>query len=67
MDWPLKIMAGPTDTAYECYDVEADPRETRDLGEERCAPLVKRAKEIYGMMPVDLHGHLEDRPGWAAR
>jgi hypothetical protein len=67
MDWPLKIMAGPTDTAYECYDLEADPRETKDLGEERCAPLVKKAKAIYGMMPVDLHGHLKDRPSWAAR
>jgi hypothetical protein len=64
MDWPRKVLAGPKDTAYRCFDLAADPGEKNDLGEAACAPLVAAAKARYGMLPVDLHDHLRDAPRW---
>ena len=67
MDYPLKILAGPGDHAYECFDLAADPFEDRDLGEAACAPLVARARELYGVLPEDLRGHLRAEPRWGRR
>jgi membrane-anchored protein YejM (alkaline phosphatase superfamily) len=35
----MKIMATQNDSAWRCYDTEADPTEEHDLGEEACGDL----------------------------
>lgn len=67
MEWPRKILAGPRDEHYHCFDLEHDPGENEDLGEEACAPLVARAKEIYRVMPPDVEEHLYAQPLWGRR
>jgi len=62
MDWPLKIVAGPDDRAYQCFDLSRDPGEIHDLGEAACGPLVEAARRRYGVMPADLDHHLRDQP-----
>jgi hypothetical protein len=64
MDWPRKVLAGPEDTAFRCFDLEADPAEKDDLGEAACAPLVAAARARYGMLPIELRDHLRDAPRW---
>jgi arylsulfatase A-like enzyme len=66
MQGPLKVLAGPNDHAYQCFNLQSDPFEKDDLGEEACAPLVARARAHYHMMPADMR-HLAGSPGWAAR
>jgi hypothetical protein len=34
-----KLVAAEGDTAWHCYDVGADPGETRDLGAQACGDL----------------------------
>jgi hypothetical protein len=51
MQGSLKIQARNFDTRYHCYDVAADPRERRDLGEAACAALVASARDVYGGAP----------------
>lgn len=67
MRYPMKILAGPSDHAYACFDLATDPFEDRDLGEAACAPLVARAREIYHVLPEDLQGHLRSEPRWGRR
>lgn len=64
MDWPMKIVAGPNDHAYQCFDLSRDPGEIHDLGEAACGPLVEAARKKYGVMPADLDHHLRDQPRW---
>ena len=64
MDGPRKILAGPTDKAYKCFDLLNDPAEFHDLGEAACQPLVEAARRRFGIMPVDLAGHLSGYPRW---
>src|SRR6185295_17057114 len=64
MEWPRKVVAGPKDERYKCFDLERDPGETSDLGEDACAGLVGKAREIYRGMPRDLGKHLRGGAGW---
>ena len=67
LDWPRKILAGPGDHTYKCFDLERDPGEIHDLGEAACAPLVTAARARFGLMPADLQRHLGGAPGWGMR
>lgn len=67
MDWPLKVLAGPEDHFYKCFDVARDPEEIHDLGEAACAPLVAAARARYRVMPRDLVNGLRNTPGWGPR
>jgi glucan phosphoethanolaminetransferase (alkaline phosphatase superfamily) len=51
MQQSLKLEARSWDTGWNCYDVATDPEETFDLGLERCAHLVERARATFGRLP----------------
>lgn len=67
MDWPYKIVAGPKDHVYKCFDISRDPWEVRDLGEGACAPLVEAARARFGVMPPDLADGLRNAPRFGPR
>lgn len=47
----LKLEARSWDPGWHCYDVLRDPDELENLGVERCAHLVERAKSTFGRLP----------------
>jgi len=47
----LKLEARSWDPGWKCYDVEADPSESENLGLERCSGLVAAAMRTYGRLP----------------
>ncbi len=51
MRGPLKLEAREWDSRWHCYDVLADPREERDLGQEGCGDLPSIAQRVYGGLP----------------
>jgi hypothetical protein len=64
MDWPLKVLAGPEDSAYHCFDLARDPWEIRDLGEAACGPLAEAARAHFKLMPAEMDRHLRAAPRW---
>ena len=57
-----KVMALAEDESYRCYDVEKDPKEAHDLGEEACPELVAAAKARFPILPRDMLAHMRSRP-----
>jgi glucan phosphoethanolaminetransferase (alkaline phosphatase superfamily) len=51
MQGPRKLEARSWDTGWNCYDVEADPREQTRLPLEQCDDLLKLAQKTYGRLP----------------
>lgn len=49
--WPLKLLVRPADNLVELYDIEADPRETRDLSAARSED-VAALKAAHAEFPV---------------
>jgi glucan phosphoethanolaminetransferase (alkaline phosphatase superfamily) len=47
----LKLEARSWDPGWKCYDVEADPTESADLGMEACGGLLSAAMSTYGRLP----------------
>ncbi len=51
MQGSLKLEARAWDPKFHCYDLAFDPTEQKDLGEEACGDLKKRALETFGRLP----------------
>jgi arylsulfatase A-like enzyme len=51
MQGPMKLSAREWDGEYHCFNVLEDPEESRNLGEQACAPLPDLARSIYHVMP----------------
>jgi hypothetical protein len=51
MQGSLKLEARAWDPKYHCFDLEFDPYEQKDLGEEACADLKARAIQTFGRLP----------------
>jgi len=47
----MKLEARAWDSAYHCYDLENDPRESNDLGALACGDLERKAQEVFGRLP----------------
>ncbi len=54
MQFPLKLEAHGRMKRFSCFDVRSDAKEENDLGEQGCAELLPRAREIFGYMPSDV-------------
>jgi len=52
MQGPMKLEAREWDNEFHCFDLANDPLERTNLGEQGCAPLAARAREMFGPMPV---------------
>lgn len=46
-----KLEAREWDHQWHCYDLQADPKEKRDLGAEACPDLVEFAMQTFGRLP----------------
>ena len=53
MEGSLKALARPEWAKYRCYDVLADPLETKDLGEEACGNLAGLARKTFPPLKSD--------------
>ncbi|MFO0548686.1 MAG: sulfatase-like hydrolase/transferase [Polyangiaceae bacterium] len=53
IQYPFKLTARAPDTQdqYRCYNLENDPEEETDLGEEACGELGPFARDLYRIMP----------------
>lgn len=48
---PLKIQAREWDGEFHCFDLQYDPDEANDLGEQACGALPALARQIFHVMP----------------
>ncbi len=51
MQGNMKLEARAWDSAYHCYDLSEDPKETHDLGAEQCGELAGLAQKTFGRLP----------------